>query len=125
VAEHSVIGLTGFGIGLSIAEKAAATWEYIRRYMEEGPEGLPEPDLRAWKPLKINELLKAHSPFPILKNREDPAWFIDIFINLPLQLLWFPIAYPTEVLYFFLDKHVKMKPFPPEMAQACPCDEKE
>jgi hypothetical protein len=121
VAEHSVIGLTGFGIGLTIDEKAAATWEYIRRYMEDGPEQLPEPDFRIDKPLAFNELLKVHSPFPILKNKEDPSWLIDIFINLPLQLLWFPIAYPTEVIYYFLDKHVEMKPFPPEMDEPCRC----
>jgi len=63
-----------------------------------------------------------HSPFPIIKNKEDPAWFIDIFINLPLALLWFPIAYPTEILYYYLDKHIKMKPFPPEMDEPCRCE---
>jgi hypothetical protein len=72
--------------------------------------------------LAFNELLKAHSPFPILKNKEDPSWLIDIFINLPLQLLWFPIAYPTEVIYYFLDKHVEMKPFPLEMDEPCRCE---
>jgi hypothetical protein len=122
VAEHSVIGLTGFGTGHTIDEQAEATWEYIRHYMEEGPEQLPEPDLRTYKPLAFKDLIKVHSPFPIIKNKEDPAWFIDIFINFPFYLLWFPIAYPTEVIYYFLDKHVHMKPFPPEMDEPCRCE---
>ncbi len=122
VAEHSVIGLTGFGTGHTIDEQVAATWEFIRRYMEEGPEDLPEPDLRIYKPLAFKDLGTVHSPFPIIKNKEDPAWFIDIFINLPLQLLWFPIAYPTEIIYYFLDKHIKMKPIPPEMDEPCRCE---
>jgi hypothetical protein len=120
VAEHSVIGLEK--LGMTIDEEAAAAWEYIRRYMEEGPQDLPQPDLDIGRPLEFDELLKFHSPFPIIKNKEDPAWFIDIFINFPLYLVWFPIAYPTEIIYYFLDKHVKMKPFPPEMDEPCRCE---
>jgi hypothetical protein len=34
-------------MGFTPEHRAAAFWEYIRRYMEDGPDGLPEPDLGA------------------------------------------------------------------------------
>jgi hypothetical protein len=48
---------------LPVEEQGPAFWEFLRRYMEEGPEGLPEPNLDIWKPLEFGELIKAHSPF--------------------------------------------------------------
>ena len=50
-------------------------------------------------------------------------WPIDVFINLPIHLAWFPIAYPTEVIYYFVEKHIKTNAFPPDMEEACRCAE--
>ena len=62
--------LTVFLMGVSkkeliVDEEAAAFWEYIRRYMEEGPENLPAPDMDIWKPVPYEELYKTFWPFPI------------------------------------------------------------
>jgi hypothetical protein len=51
---------------LLLHEKAAAAWEYIRRYMEEGPEKLPEPDLDTNKALALDEIIPMITPFPSL-----------------------------------------------------------
>jgi len=122
VAEHSVIG-TDKG-GLYLDEQAAAFWEYIRQYMEEGPEKLPAPKLlKTEVDTNLSELRKQYL-FP--KLWDEGASLFTKLLNialLPFFLVWIAITYPTEVLYYFLDKHVKMKPFPPEMAEACPCDE--
>jgi hypothetical protein len=108
---------------LPVEERGPAFWEFVRRYMEEGPEELPEPNLDIWKPLEFKELIKAHSPFPVLRNPNKWMWPVDILINLPIHLVWFPIAYPTEVIYYFVEKHVKTNLFPPEMEEACRCDQ--
>jgi Family of unknown function (DUF6708) len=52
-------------LGLTVEEETVAFWEYIRRYMEEGPENLPAPDLDMWKPVPYEELYKTFWPFPI------------------------------------------------------------
>ncbi|MEJ2694381.1 MAG: hypothetical protein P8166_15445 [Candidatus Thiodiazotropha sp.] len=122
VFTNPLIGLTGFGIGLSIEDKAAAAWEYIRRYMEEGPDQLPEPDLRVHKALSFDELLPENNPFPILRSERKWVWPFEIGLFFPLRCIWFLITYPTEVLYYLLDKKVKMNPFPAEMDEPCQCE---
>lgn len=122
VFTNPLLGLTGFGIGLSIEDKAAAAWEYIRRYMEEGPDDLPEPDLRVHKALAFDELLPENNPFPILKSERKWVWPFEIGLFFPLRCVWFLITYPTEVLYYLLDKKVKMNPFPAEMDEPCRCE---
>jgi len=109
-------------IGLTVDEEAAAFWEYIRRYMEEGPERLPEPDWGMYAPLAFNELPQAHNPFPLLKSKHEWLWPIEIVLFFPIRCVWFLISYPTEVLYYFLEKHVKTKPFPPDMEAPCRCE---
>jgi hypothetical protein len=122
VFTNPLLGLTGFGIGLSIEDKAAAAWEYIRRYMEEGPDQLPEPDLRVHKALAFDELLPENNPFPILKSERKWVWPFEIGLFFPIRCIWFLITYPTEVLYYLLDKKVKMNPFPAEMDEPCQCE---
>ncbi len=109
-------------IGLTVDEKAAAFWEYIRQYMEDGPDNLPSPDLEIWHPVEREDLLKLHWPFPIIRNKNPWFWPIHIFIFFPLRIIWFLITYPTEVLYYHLTKRIKVDPFPPEMEEPCRCE---
>ncbi|MBT0964246.1 DUF6708 domain-containing protein [Denitromonas iodatirespirans] len=101
--------------------KADAFWEYIRRYMEEGPQAVPAPDLDIWHPAEKGELLKLHWPFPILRSKNELFWPFDIAVFFPIRVVWFLISYPTEVLYYHLAKRIKVDPFPPEMDEPCRC----
>lgn len=108
--------------GLTVDEKAAAFWEYIRRYMEEGPQSVPAPDLSIWKPVAYEDLLKLHSPLPIIKTRRKWLWPVCVFVLFPLRIVWFLISFPTEFLYYHLEKRIKVDPFPPEMEEAGRCE---
>ena len=109
-------------VELTTDQQAPAFWEYIRRYMEEGPEHLPAPNWDIYGPLEFNELPQAHTPFPILKSKREWLWPLEVTLFFPVRSVWFLISYPTEVLYYFLEKRVKTKPFPPDMEAACQCD---
>ena len=104
-------------------QESAAFWEYLRRYMEDGPEKLPAPDWGIYAPLPFSELIHAHNPFPILKSKRKWVWPFEIFLFFPIRCVWFSISYPTEVIYYFVEKHVKTNPFPPDMEEACRCEE--
>jgi hypothetical protein len=115
--------LLGVSDGLTFEEEAASAWEYIRRYMEEGPEGLPEPDLDINKALAFDELLTENNPFPIIRNDNKLMWPLHIALFFPTRFIWFLITYPTEVLYYLLDKKVDMNPFPYDMDEPCRCED--
>ncbi len=110
-------------MGFTPEYRAAAFWEFIRRYMEQGPDDLPEPDLGAWRPLDLKGLYLDNSPLPLIKLKTKWLWPLDIGVLFPLRVIWFSISYPTELIYYFVEKHVKVNPFPPEMEAACTCDE--
>lgn len=116
--------LMGVGrVGFTPEHRAAAFWEYIRRFMEDGPEDLPEPDLGAWTPLDLKGPYLDNTPFPILKLKTKWLWPLDVSLLFPLRLVWFCISYPTELIYYVVEKNIKVNPFPPEMEEACQCDE--
>jgi hypothetical protein len=123
VAEHSVIGVDKGGLGYD--EQAAAFWEYIRRYMEEGAEHLPMPDSsHEFGDNALKELREQYKLFPLWKGEVSLLTkLFNVVIILPFAIVWVAISYPTEVIYYFLEKHVKTNPFPPEMEAACRCDE--
>jgi hypothetical protein len=110
-------------MGFTPEHRAAAFWEYIRRYMEKGPDELPEPDLGAWRPLDLKGLYLDNMPFPVFKSQNKCLWPLEITLLFPLRFIWFSISYPTELIYYFVEKHVKVNPFPPEMEEACRCDQ--
>ncbi len=114
--------LLGTSNSLTIEEEAAAAWEYIRCYMEDGPDKLPDPDLGINKALAFDELLSENTPFPILKTDNKLMWPLHVALFFPIRCIWFLITYPTEVLYYLLDKKVKMNPFPAEMDEPCQCE---
>jgi hypothetical protein len=111
-------------IGLTSNQKAAVFWEYIRRYMEDGVEQLPTPNVSdAFKYADLSELRRQYKLFPL--------WYADASIStkffnlvlLPFYLAWDAISYPTEILYYYLEKYVKTNPFPPEMDEPCRCED--
>jgi hypothetical protein len=106
-------------LGLTDEEQAATFWEYIRRYMEEGPQSVPAPDLDVWNPAQKSELLKLHWPFPVLRSTSWWWWPLDLLLWFPLRVIWFLITYPTEVLYYHLAKRMAVNPFPEEMEASC------
>lgn len=107
---------------MTVDQKAAAFWEYIRRYMEEGPQAVPAPDLDIWHPAEKGELHKLHWPFPILRSKNELFWPFDIAVFFPIRIIRLLISYPTEVLYYHLAKRIKVDPFPPEMEEPCRSD---
>jgi hypothetical protein len=106
-------------LGLTDEEQAATFWEYIRRYMEEGPQSVPAPDLDVWNPAEKSELLNLHWPFPVLRSTSWWWWPLDLLLWFPLRVVWFLITYPTEVLYYHLAKRMAVNPFPEEMEAPC------
>jgi hypothetical protein len=121
VAENSVIGVDKSG--LHYDEQAAAFWEYIRRFMEEGPENLPLPKLRKME-VAMNPSQLWRQYFHITLWKKDASLFNKLLniAFMPIMAVWYAITFPTEVLYYFLDKHIDMKPFPSDMDEPCCCE---
>jgi hypothetical protein len=109
---------------LTTEQRAEAFWEYIRHYMEEGLENLPTPDeTHEFKDDAMKELREMYKLFPLWeKDVSFLTKIVGLLIVLPISAIWSAISYPTEVLYYHLEKHVKTNPFPPEMEEACSCD---
>jgi hypothetical protein len=111
-------------IGLTSDQKATVFWEYIRRYMEDGLEHLPEPNVsHGFKQADLSELRKQYTLLPLWQPGASILTKSFNIALLPFYLTWDTITYPTEILYYFLEKHVKTNPFPPEMEEACQCTE--
>lgn len=115
-----LIAATRFLIGTSHYEDAAAFWEYIRRYMEEGPKKLPEPVILE-PDLDLPGLLRDNNPLPVSRN-DTKLVIVIALILLPFRLAFFVINYPTDVVYYFLNKRIKRNPYPPELKEPCRCN---
>jgi hypothetical protein len=114
-------------IDLSKEQQAAVFWEYIRRYMEEGPEHLPMPDTsHEFGDNPLQELRQQYRLFPLWKGEISLlSKIFNIVLIFPFSIVWVAITYPTEILYYYLQNHIKTNPFPPEMEEACRCNEAE
>jgi hypothetical protein len=110
-------------IDLTTEQSADAFWEYIRRYMEEGPEKLPTPDqFHEFKDDAMKEIREMYNIFPIWNPGVSLMTKVfGILIILPITLIWSAISFPTEILYYHLEKRIKTNPFPPDMEEACHC----
>ena len=110
--------------GVPLEHKAAVFWEYIRRYMEDGPEGLPDPQYRPGEEPATPDQLRAQ--FRITRIWEPGASFLNKVINLlvifPISMVWIAITYPTELIFYYLTRNIRTDPFPPEMEEPCRCD---
>lgn len=107
-SEHAVIDLIEGGYMI---------WEYIRRFMEQGKQAVPEPE--PYTPLKITsvrQLLKENNPIP-LHGELGPRIFQTIIlpITIPIAL----IAIPTDLIYLWLDKALPQRKPPKALREAC------
>lgn len=101
---------------------AGPLWEYIRFFMEEGPEKLP-PAIPAVEPYQsLHAIREAHDPMAV-RAKQWWLWPLEIAFVTPFRVLLWIVKKPTEITYYHLSRRIKMKPFPPEMVAACECDD--
>lgn len=103
---------------------AASLWEYIRLYMEEGPEILPKPKIQR-RYDALAQMRRDLNPFPIRSNPHR-LWLTELLILFPVRVLWFSVTYPTEIIYRSIADRLKLvTPLLPEMEEAGRCTESE
>ena len=108
---------------LTKVEQAAALAEYIRCYMDEGPEHLPPVHRNRFEAdLKLAEIVKEFR-LPKLWRR-DHSFTTNVLnlFTLPVVILWDLITCPTEIIFYYLTRNIRTDPFPPEMEAPCRCD---
>ena len=102
---------------LTKVEQAAALAEYIRCYMDEGPEHLPAPYLNNEK-LTPAKLCKEYGPSHWW-DKDRPLLSLAM---LPVVMGWTIISLPTEIIFYYLTRNIRTDPFPPEMEEPCRCN---
>lgn len=107
-------------LDIPLTERPAAFWEYLRRYMEEGPAGLPAPTSTIRQGVSLREAFWEHFFWPPFKWPWRWTRPLELVL-LPLRVVWFVLWFPTDVLYYHLARRLQVKPFPPELADAAVC----
>ena len=109
--------------GTPLDQKPLIFWEYIRRYMEEGPDSLPEPEFKKTDALAdLVQIRDEYRLLPIWPENASGATKILNVLQLPFILLWDAVSYPTEIIFYYLTRNIRTDPFPPEMEEPCRCD---
>ncbi len=90
--------------------ESLAIWEYIRVFMEHGPDYLPDPNPRT-PYLSLEEIKsgKKLNPFPIAGD-DNLFWQIMTTLFFPVRVIFFIITYPTDFIYYYFHKKF-IKPF--------------
>ncbi|MWL90914.1 DUF6708 domain-containing protein [Cupriavidus sp. SW-Y-13] len=105
-------GLIFVGRAAGNAARGRAWWEYIRRYMEEGPDTVPTPRLRLWKGVWPHmSLLEIFYLYPERLLHGGPLWWILLPCLAPIDLARAALHWLAMLLC------VEPK-FPPEIDQA-------
>ncbi|MWL90915.1 DUF6708 domain-containing protein [Cupriavidus sp. SW-Y-13] len=105
-------GLIFVGRAAGNAARGRAWWEYIRRYMEEGPDTVPTPRLRLWKGVWPHmSLLEIFYLYPERLLHGGPLWWILLPCLAPIDLARAALHWIAMLLC------VEPK-FPPEIEQA-------
>jgi len=105
-------GLIFVGRAAGTAARGRAWWEYIRRYMEEGAESVPQPFLRPWKGAWPHmSLLEVFYLYPERLLRGGPLWWVLLPCLAPLDLMRATLHWLAMLLC------VEPK-FPPEIESA-------
>jgi len=105
-------GLIFVGRAAGNAARGRAWWEYIRRYMEEGPDTVPTPRLRLWKGVWPHmSLLEIFYLYPERLLHGGPLWWILLPCLAPIDLARAALHWLAMLLC------VEPK-FPPEIEQA-------
>lgn len=108
--------------GATDYERAAQLWEYIRVYMEEGPEALPSPEKEPRRGWGWGRWIKHHSPFPMFPSRSFWRLIIEP-VAFPARVLLFFVNAPTDIIYSWIERSAASVPYPDELEKACRCTE--
>ncbi len=98
-------------------EASYMIWEYLRLFMEEGKQAIPEPNPVMKKVSGIKAVLSDNNPFP-LKDR-DLGQKIFNFILLPIATPFALVSIPTDIIFIGLDKILPKRKPPKELLAAC------
>ena len=105
-------GLIFVGRAAGNAARGRAWWEYIRRYMEEGPDSVPQPFVRLWKGVWPH--MSIWSVFYLYPERllhGGPLWWILLPCLAPVDLM--------RAALHWLAMLLSVEPrFPPEIEHA-------
>lgn len=108
-----------FLAGSNNYQDAAAFWEYIRLYMEEGPDRLPEREGTVHE-TDLKTFLSENNPFTLFESETISGKVLELAL-FPLALVLAAVFYPTDYIYYKLAKRIKVNPFPPEIEEVCQC----
>ncbi len=106
------LGLIFVGRPAGNAARGRAWWEYIRRYMEEGPDSVPKPFPRLWKGAWPQySLLNMFYLYPERLIHGGPLWWLILPALAPFDLL--------RALLHWIAMLLCVEPkFPPEIENA-------
>lgn len=105
-------GLLLVGRAAGNAARGRAWWEYIRRYMEEGPDSVPRPWLRLWKGVWPHmSLLNVFYPYRERLLHGGPFWWLILVCLTPIDLM-------RAALHWFAMLLCVEPKFPPEIESA-------
>ncbi len=105
------------GDQIVLYEYCLAWWEYIRRFMEEGSESIPEPDWTLSERLSLRESFLRW--FPLREMRRDHASGLNIRPAIVRMVLMSPFLTLFSIGHFIsmlTSRHVQ---WPQEIRQAC------
>ncbi|SCU98355.1 conserved hypothetical protein [Cupriavidus necator] len=106
------LGLIFVGRPAGNAARGRAWWEYIRRYMEEGPDSVPQPFPRLWKGAWPQySLLNMFYLYPERLIHGGPLWWLILPALAPFDLL-------RAILHWIAMLLCVEPKFPPEIENA-------
>ncbi|WP_244785711.1 DUF6708 domain-containing protein [Cupriavidus pauculus] len=105
-------GLIFVGRAAGNAARGRAWWEYIRRYMEEGPDSVPQPFVRLWKGVWPHmSIWNVFYLYPERLLHGGPLWWILLLCLAPVDLM--------RAALHWLAMLLSVEPrFPPEIEHA-------
>lgn len=105
------------GQQLGKREDCLAWWEYIRRFMEEGPDSVPEPEWYLSDKLSLKESFLRW--FPLREMKRDKARGLDIGPAKVRMVLMSPLLALFSLGHFVSMLTSRRVTWPPEIRQAC------
>ncbi|MGH8788821.1 MAG: DUF6708 domain-containing protein [Cupriavidus necator] len=88
IEARKALGLVFVGRPAGNAARGREWWEYIRRYMEEGPDSVPKPFPRLWKGVWPQySLLNMFYLYPERLIHGGPLWWLILLALAPFDLL--------------------------------------
>lgn len=109
----------GFKIGspFSRYEDCVAWWEYVRRYMEEGPDSVPDPDWYLSDRLSFKESFLRW--FPLREIKRDKARGLDVKKAQVRMVLMSPFLVLFSLGHFFSMLTSKRVKWPEDIRKTC------